>query len=169
MTWRMAKSLDKMREQFNTHSPNRNKASVFSRLMTRIDVRGPSECWPWTGGLRSNGYGTFGVKRAGKWTQTTAHRAFYVERFGEIPGGWEVDHKCRNRACMNPSHLEAVSVQENRKRRNAAKTHCGSGHEYTQATIRWQADEDGYLTRVCRICENARHRSYHDLARSEVA
>lgn len=76
-------------------------------------------CWEWLGMVRDNGYGSFAVKRPdGRWTYTTAHRATYVDQVGPIPDGWEIDHLCRNRGCVRPDHLEAVTVQENRRRRD---------------------------------------------------
>lgn len=109
------------------------RGTIFARLIRRIKVGQPHECWPWLGGLRSNGYGTFAVKRNGKWTQTTAHRALYEECLGSIPDGWEIDHVvCQNRACMNIEHLEAVPLTENRKRRDEHRTHCRNGHAYDE-------------------------------------
>lgn len=130
-----------------------------ARLMPRVGQPMDGGCLPWMGGLRSNGYGTFAIKSGGRWTQTTAHRAAYRVFCGEIPDGFEVDHLCRNRRCINPDHLEAVPMEENRRRRNAAKTHCPQGHPYTSANTRMQGDSDGYLTRVCRTCERARSRA----------
>lgn len=76
-------------------------------------------CWEWRGGTRDNGYGSFAVRKPdGIWTQTTAHRWAYVDQGGTIPPEWEVDHLCRNRSCVRTEHLEAVTLQENRRRRD---------------------------------------------------
>lgn len=78
-----------------------------------------ANCWEWTGGIRDNGYGGFSIKRAdGSWTKTCSHRWSYEDQVGPIPDGYEVDHLCRNRACLRPDHLEAVTLQENRRRRD---------------------------------------------------
>jgi hypothetical protein len=88
------------------------------RFWSRVQPN-QENCWIWTGHCRDNGYGMFAVKNpAGSWSQTTSHRWAYQDQVGEIPDGWEVDHLCRVRACVRPDHLEAVTIQENRRRRD---------------------------------------------------
>lgn len=92
--------------------------TLRERLWGRV-AQAPCGCWEWQGAKRANGYGSFAVKRAdGRWTYTTAHRAAYLDQVGPIPEGWEVDHLCKNRGCVRPDHLEAVTIQENRRRRD---------------------------------------------------
>lgn len=92
-----------------------------------------SGCWEWSGRIDRGGYGTFSVRGR----KTLAHRSAYELMFEPIPAGKHLDHLCRNRRCCNPLHLEPVSCRENLLRgdtfqaRNAAKTHCPAGHEYT--------------------------------------
>jgi hypothetical protein len=73
-------------------------------------------CWYRYSRARDNGYTTIMVsgRRVG------AHRFAYAAFVGDIPEGMEIDHRCRDRGCVNPEHLELVSREENLRRRDAA-------------------------------------------------
>ena len=109
-------------------------------------------CWLWRGAINRAGYGSFRVGgRQGR--QVGAHRVSFHFYKGPIMPGLEVHHKCGQRRCVNPMHLEAVTRQVNLAHRDATRvwpvlTHCPNGHPYT--------DENTYITtggyRRCRTC-----------------
>ena len=108
------------------------------------------DCIVWTGTTNNRGYGMIGV--ADK--DVLAHRLAYELARGPIPEGLTLDHLCRNRICVNPAHLEPVTMRENIRRgiKGVLTTHCPQGHAYDA--------ENTYITesgwRVCRTCKRER-------------
>jgi hypothetical protein len=96
-------------------------------IWRRIDRSGgAASCWLYTGPVNSSGYGTIHDR--------PAHRWVYERLVGPIPTGLPLDHTCRVRRCVNPAHLEPVTVRENVMRsssfaaKNARKSKCPQGH-----------------------------------------
>ncbi len=76
---------------------------------SRLDASG---CWSWTGNVNEHGYGRMNLGGAPE----RAHRVAYRLFVGLIPEGMTIDHLCRNRACVNPQHMEVVTRGENVRR-----------------------------------------------------
>lgn len=121
---------------------------ALERFLAKISISHDG-CWEWTAHKNKNNYSRFfydGDKVYG-------HRFIYKYFFGEIPKGLEIDHLCRNRDCVNPIHLEAVTHKENNDRGNSLsginsrKTHCVNGHEFTPENTSLYDNQ-----RKCKIC-----------------
>lgn len=122
-----------------------------------------SPCIPWPGTIDAKGYGRQKVNRVPK----LAHRLAYEAAMGPIPAVFVIDHRCHSedescpggsvcphRRCVNPDHLEIVTVAENNRRGrvNANKTECKNGHPFDESNT--------YITargsRECRACNKTR-------------
>jgi hypothetical protein len=95
-----------------------DKASEEVRFWAKVHAEDAAACWPWVGAKSHDGYARFRTSDA---RTIIAHRMAYEMRVGPIPEGLTLDHLCRNKLCMNPAHLEAVTRRENMLRAWAAR------------------------------------------------
>lgn len=111
-------------------------------------------CWIWQKSKQPTGYGQL---RVGKKT-LYAHRVAYEVFKGPIPEGLQIDHLCRNRECVNPEHLDAVSQRTNILRGvgsaalNSRKTECAQKHPYDGENLLLEKRKNGRNGRRCRVC-----------------
>lgn len=134
--------------------------SPLCRFVAKIDIRGPQECWEWTGSRTTAGYGDINFTDG---PHTYAHRVAYEMHNGPIPEGLQIDHLCRNRGCVNPEHLEPVTNRENTLRGMKGyhnRTTCKRGHDVSDPANVYTQPSTGL--RSCRECTRIRNReAYH--------
>jgi len=138
---------------------------ILLRFQKKIELDLLEGCWLWTSSLDTKGYGRLHIGDKLR----VAHRLSYEHWNGSIPEGLQIDHLCRNRNCVNPQHLEAVTQTVNQRRGipmkerniiypvgqgriNQQMTHCKRGHEFTPSNINWWKNH-----RTCRKCKQLRH------------
>lgn len=142
--------------------PNRTPPTREERFLANVERRDDG-CWVWTGYRDEDGYGRFlfGLDRR------SAHRWSYEHFVGSIPEGMHLDHLCHSRGgclattdcphrpCVNPDHLEIVTLAENNRRKiKRVKTHCPHGHAFTPENT----SLDGGV-RKCRTCRRAQSKA----------
>ena len=113
------------------------KIEITNRFWSKV-TKG-SNCWEWQASKTADGYGRFGIGRK----LFLSHRVAYELTNGPIPEGIVIDHKCRSRSCVNPSHLRAATHKENLENRDGATVKNVSsgirGVSFHKATGKWMA------------------------------
>lgn len=119
-------------------------ASISPRVSSRTVVN-LTPCWTWTGATTSKGYGCLSDGHR----TVLAHRLAWESVNGPIPDGLTVNHRCMNKRCVNPEHLELLTPGDNLRHGRGMRTHCPAGHEYDLLNTRVNAN--GH--RSCRECQ----------------
>lgn len=134
------------------------KIPLLERFEEKVIKEPYSGCWLWTG-CQGRGYGQIWID--GK--MRVAHRVYYELVKGPVPHHLTLDHLCRVRSCVNPAHLEVVTLKENCLRGvsesaiNAKKTHCVKGHLLSDENL-VQFNTTRRYYRRCKLCERMRDR-----------
>lgn len=147
---------------------HRKATPAIVRILKRIEICEDSGCWEWIGHTNPRtGYGK--IYHNGK--HRLVHRISYESFHGPIEEGLTIDHLCRNRKCVNPDHLEAVTLGENNLRGsgpaaiNARKVVCIKGHQLTGKNL--------YITpdgrRNCTICRTEAVQRWQETRRKAIA
>lgn len=133
---------------------------IADLILAKVTPEPNSGCWLWTGARAGGtGYGVFGHQARGQKNKAySVHRTIFEHFNGPIPSKLVIDHKCRNRLCCNPDHLEVVTQSVNVLRgdlkkvlsaRAQSRQACKHGHPWTEKNT-GRATKDG--SRVCREC-----------------
>lgn len=140
------------------------------RWASQVERDTETGCLLWVGYRDIGGYGRIVARRTGRRSPLLVHRVAYVAATGaDIPDGLLLDHLCRVRNCVEPSHLRPCTHQANMTApgvllfggsSNAAKTQCPQGHPYTPENIKWRksATSVSGRRRQCRTCWNEARR-----------
>jgi len=130
--------------------------SDLERTLNKF-VEDENGCWNWTGHCGDGGYPLYRFKDG----SSRVHRWLYEKLRGGIERRLTIDHLCRNIKCINPGHMEPVTMRENLMRGNgpsainARKTHCKRGHPFSGSNL--YVGPNGY--RNCRKCNALRVRA----------
>lgn len=129
----------------------------LDRFWSKVDV--PLQiscCWEWTACRLPTGYGRVSLGES----EYYAHRVSYTVLMGPIESNMVIDHLCRNPPCVNPDHMQVVTMEVNSSRGRPSITiprlrYCKRGHEFTI--------ENTYVFREKRRClECQRNRARHN-------
>lgn len=127
----------------------RPRVAAAIRFARQIEQQG--DCWIWTGALTRHGYAQFSD---GHVHRTYAHRWSYEFHRAQIPEGLHIDHLCRNRACVNPWHLEPVTPEVNTLRGEGVTARLARRTDTCERGHALPAD------RICLECSRIRHANY---------
>ena len=110
-------------------------------------VEKSESCWEWRGARTNQGYGS-----GAQWTDSdgkphtiSAHRMAFKLSNGPIPEGKVIDHICRNRGCVNPDHLRAVTHKQNMENLDGPHVDSTSGYR----GVSWKKREQRWQVTVC--------------------
>lgn len=138
--------------------------SIAERFWSKVNKT--EGCWQWTAAIDNTGYGVININKK----KAYAHRIVFYLTSTIIPEGLVCDHLCRNRSCVNPTHIEFVTRGENVLRgiaptaNHARKTLCKRGHPYDRAYPKNSIKQ----ARICSICHSIDRKKYARKSRKKI-
>ncbi len=161
MTKRISKKNGQPKTIWNPRGAGRPTLTAFESFIKHVVINPDTSCWEWTGHLNDKGYAHWRTKG-----QSKPYRWSYEYFVTPIPEGHDVHHKCGNKKCVNPEHLEAVDDYQHylrtlimgqaRETVQRAKTHCPHGHPYSIENTYFCRSASGGIARQCKTCVKAR-------------
>lgn len=131
------------------------------RFWAKVDKSG--DCWEWTGYKQRQGYGSMSAAPLGL-RSMLAHRIAFTLASGPIPEGVQIDHICRNRGCVNLSHLRMVTGKQNMENQD--------GHRNSKSGVRgvsWREDNKRWQAKVRHMKRDYHVGYFKDLSEAEAA
>lgn len=123
----------------------RKYANYRDHLISKVDRRGPEECWPWTGATARFGYGIVFAEGKARGAHRVIYETTYGHPVGSLPSGLIVMHTCDNPVCCNPRHLVLGTQKDNnqdRASKGRTKTRMLPGADHPSAKIDEEAVAD---------------------------
>ena len=132
------------------------------RLFSKVSPCPNSGCWFWCGAINQSGYGLV----RGVYKNEAAHRVVYKMVTGSELEDMELHHKCKNRGCVNPSHLQEITPKKHREMHlqtypKKLKKHCRNGHDFGVTNTQIHTNNK-YVTRRCAICRRASQKRWYN-------
>lgn len=144
------------------------RQDVYMRFMSKISINAETGCWEWQAAISPTGYAMFFAD--GK--NVKGHRWAYEYFIGPMDKDKVSDHLCRTRHCVNPSHIEPVTIVENLQRSpiwNGNKEYCKHGHEFDEKNTYWCKQTNGNTKRACRECLKRRTAEWRAKKKAQAA
>jgi hypothetical protein len=118
---------------------------IQNNFWSKVERNGPipqthphlGPCWIWTASLNNNGYGQ--IRSPTQKTMIAAHRLSYELNIGKIPIGFEIDHICHNKICINPSHLRLATHSQNGQYQKWNKRNTSGSKGVSRHRNKWRA------------------------------
>lgn len=94
------------------------RKKIFDKIMSKVIINYDTGCWEWKGGTSGTGRGGHYGRMCLDGGTVSTHICMWINFFGMIPPKKQIDHKCNNRICCNPDHLQMLTHKQNQRLRD---------------------------------------------------